>query len=141
MATNSKKVFIEADIFYAFVNRAHTRHPQAGAFFRYFAQEKFQIFTSYPVIEETYKEIYEKISPSLAKDFIRGLSLSSVNILYPSESEHKAALKALINYQSTELTLREAQTAVLSNRNFIPQICTFSYLHPLFGITTFNLPL
>lgn len=141
MAIVSKKVFIESDIFYAFVNRAHTRHPQAGAYFRYFAQEKFQVFTSYPAIEEIYREIYEKISPSLAKDFVRGMSLSSVNILYPNESDHKAAIKTLINYQNTELTLRESQTAVLSNRNFISQICTFKYIHPLFGITTFNLPL
>lgn len=141
MATVSKKVFIESDIFYAFVNRAHSRYPQAGAFFRYFAQERFQIFTSYPVIEESYREIYEKISPSLAKDFARGVSLSAVNMLYPSESDHKAAIKALINYQNTELTLRESQSAVLANRNYISQVCTFKYLHPLFGITTFNLPL
>lgn len=141
MAQVSKKVFIESDIFYAFVNRAHARYPQSTAFFRYFAQEKFQIFTSYPVIEESYKEIYEKISPSLAKDFARGVSLSAVNMLYPSDSDHKAALKALINYQNTELTLRESQSAVLANRNMISQVCTFRYLHPLFGITTFNLPL
>lgn len=141
MAIQSKKVFIESDVFYAFVNRAHTRYPQAGAYFRYFAQEKFQIFTSYPVAEDVYREIYEKISPSLAKDFVRGLSLSSINVLYPAESDHKAAIKTLINYQSTELTLRESQTAVLSNRNYISQICTFKYLHPLYGITAFNLPL
>jgi hypothetical protein len=141
MAIVSKKVFVESDVFYAFVNRAHTRYPQAGAYFRYFAQEKFQIFTSYPAVEETYREIYEKISPSLAKDFARGISLSSINMLYPNESDLKAAIKTLINYQSTELTLRESQTAVLSNRNYISQICTFSYLHPLYGITAFNLPI
>lgn len=140
MAIQSKKVFIESDVFYAFVNRADSKFPQAAAFFRYFAQEKYQVFTSYPVIEEVYKEIYEKISPSLAKDFLRGLSLSSINILYPGESELKATLKTLINYQSTELTLRDSQTAVLANRNYVSQICTFSYLHPLFGITGFSLP-
>lgn len=137
----SHKVFIESDIFYAFVNRADTKHPQAGAYFRYFAQEKYQAFTSYPVIDEVYEQIYEKISPSLAKDFLRGVSLSSINILYPSESDLKAALKTLINYQNTELTFKDSQTAVLSNRNSINQICTFKYLHPLFGLTNFNLPL
>lgn len=141
MAIISKKVFIESDIFYSFVNRADSRYPQASAYFRYFAQEKFQIFTSYPAIEESYTEIYEKISPSLAKDFLRGMSLSSVNILFPTESDFKAALKSLINYQNTELTFRESQTAVLSNRNYISQICTFRYVHPLFGIGVFNLPL
>lgn len=136
----SHKVFIESDVFYAFVNRAHAKYPQASAYFRYFAQEKYQVFTSYPVIEEVYREIYEKISPSLAKDFLRGLALSSVNILYPSESDLKAALKTLINYQNTELTFKDSQTAVLANRNYVNQICTFEYLHPLYGLSAFNLP-
>ena len=141
MATQSKKVFLESDIFYAFINRADECYPQSGAFFRYFAEQKFQVFTSYPVQEEVYRHIYERISPSLAKDFLRGMSLSSVNILYPTESDAKAALKSLINYQNTELTFREAQTAVLSNRNYISQICTFRYVHPLFGLNAFNLPI
>jgi predicted nucleic acid-binding protein len=140
MATQSKKVFIEADVWYSFVNRADEKHMQAAAFFRFFAQEKYQTFTSYPVIEEVYSNIYKNISPSLAKDFLRGLSLSSVNILYPNEADLKAALKTLINYQNTELTLKESQTAALAYRNFISQICTFSYLHPLFGQTAFTLP-
>ena len=141
MAIQSKKVFVESDIFYSFINRADRHYPQAGAYFRYFAESKFQVFTSYPVQEEVYQEIYERISPSLAKDFLRGLTLSSVNILYPTQSDAKAALKSLINYQSSELTFREAQTAVLSNRNYISQICTFRYVHPLFGLNAFNLPI
>src|SRR4051812_35433145 len=127
MATQSKKVFIESDVFYAFVNRAHEKHNQAAAYFRYFAQEKYQIFTSYAVLEETYDQIYEKISPSLAKDFLRGLTLSSINVLYPTESDLKAALKALIGYTNTDLTFKDAQSAVLANRNHVSQICTFGY--------------
>lgn len=141
MAIASKKVFVETDIFYSFINRADEKYPQSSAYFRYFAEQKFQVFTSYPVLEDVYTQIYEKISPSLAKDFLRGLSLSSVNILYPTESDSKAALKSLINYENTELKFREAQTAVLSNRNSISQVCTFKYVHPLFGIVAFNLPI
>lgn len=141
MANLSKKVFIESSVFYAFINRADPKHPQAAAYFRYFAEAKYQVFTSYTVIGEVYRDIYEKISPSLAKDFLRGLSLSNVNILYPTESDLKAALKTLINYRNTELTFRDSQSAVLSNRNSIGQICTFGYMHPLFGLSAFFLPL
>jgi len=123
-----------------FVNRADPRHREAAAYFRYFASENFQVFTSYTVIEETSTLIYDKISPSLAKDFLRGVSLSNLNILYPNESDLKAALKTLINYQNTELTFRDAQTSVLANRNNISQIATYEYLHPLYGLTAFNLP-
>jgi len=120
MALKSKKVFLEKDVLYAFINRADPRHQEAAAYFRYFAGEKFQVFTSYTVIEE--------------------VSLSNLNILYPNESDLKASLKTLINYQSTELTFREAQTSVLANRNNIQQIATFGYLHQLFGLSAFNLP-
>ena len=141
MANTSKKVFVSSSVLYAFVDRAHPQHPQAAAFFRYFAQEKYHVYTSFLEIEESYKQIYSKISPSLAKDFLRGILLSSINILYPSESDTKSALKTLINYRNTELDFKESQMAVLANRNAIPQICTFDYLHPLFGLGSFYLPI
>lgn len=141
MEKKSKKIFVSNDVLYAFVDRAHTKHPQAAAYFRYFAQEKYQVFTSYLHVLNTYREIYTKISPSLARDFLRALSLSSINILYPMESDMKAALKTLINYQSSELSFDQSQLAVLANRNTIPQVCTFEYVHPLFGLSAFYLPI
>jgi predicted nucleic acid-binding protein len=138
----SKKVFVRGDVFYAFVDRAHAQHPQAAAFFRYFAQEKYHVYSSYLDIEEAYRAIYIKISPSLARDFLKGMMLSSINILYPNESDTKSALKTLAsNTTSSDLTFRESQDAVLANRNNIPQICTFEYLHPLFGLQPFYLPI
>ena len=141
MAITSKKVYISSDTFTAFIDRAHPKHSQAAAFFRYFGQEKYLIFTSILNIEESYRQIYEKISPSLAKDFLRALTLSNINILFPTESDFKAALKTLINFRTTELSFKDAQSAVLADRNGISQIATFNYLHPLFGITAFYLPI
>ena len=141
MTNLSKKVFVTSSVMYAFVNRAASQHSQAAAYFRYFAQEKYQIFTSYLDIEYAYRQIYIKISPSLARDFLRGLILSSIYILYPTESDTKSALKALVNYRNTELDFKASQMAVLANRNNIPNICSFDYLHPLFGLTTFYLPI
>lgn len=141
MAITSKKVFLSENVIYAFIDRAHAQYPQAAAYFRYFAQEKYYVYTGYIQIIDAYKEIYEKISPSLAKDFLKAIMLGSVNIIYPTENDIKAALKTLINYKTTELTLRESQMAVLANRYSIPQICTLEYLHPLFGLNTFYLPI
>ena len=101
MEKKSKKIFVSTDVLYAFVDRAHAKYPQAAAYFRYFAQEKYQVFTSYLHVLNTYKEIYSKISPSLARDFLRAFTLSSVNVLYPTESDMKAALKTLINYRNS----------------------------------------
>lgn len=141
MALQSKKVFVTSNVLFAFVDRANSHHTKAVAYFRYFAQEKYQVFTDYLNTEDSYRQIYTKISPTLARDFLRGVMLSSINITYPTSSDVAAALKTLINYRNNELTFKEAHTAVLSNRNSIPNICTFEYLHPLFGITPFYLPI
>lgn len=132
---------VSSDVLYAFVDRAHPKFPQATAYFRYFSEQKYQVYTTYSLVMEAYELIFEKISPSLARDFLRGITLSSINIIYPTESDAKIALKTLINYNSTELTFVQAQMSVVCNKQNISQVCTFEYLHPLFGLSSFYLPI
>ena len=136
----SKKVFIASDGFVAFVDRAHPKHLHAGAFFRYFAQNQFQIYTTIVAIDETYNELYKTISPSVAKDFLRAIQLSSINILYPEDSDLKRSIKIITTTPSVELTFSKALMAIICNKRNIPQICTFSYSPTLFGLQTFYLP-
>lgn len=137
----SKKVFLAPSAFLAFIDRAHPMHEQATAFFRYFAQEGYQLYTDYPTILESYKVIYTTISPSLARDYLRTMSISAMNIIYPEDADAKGSLKALNTYQSTDLTYNNALMSVLAYKRNIQQICTFEYLHPLFGLMTFYLPI
>jgi hypothetical protein len=83
----SKKVYIASDGFVAFIDRAHPRHIQAAAFFRYFAQENYQLYTTIVSMNDVYINLYRTISPSLAKDFLRAMYVSSVNIIYPEEPD------------------------------------------------------
>ena len=92
-------------------------------------------------LNETNKIIYEKMSPSLAKDFLRIISLSDINIISPEGSEIKATFKTIANYNSIDLKLSEAVMAVVASKRNIVTICTFDYLHPLFGLNTFFLPI
>lgn len=141
MAITSKKVFLEPSVFFAFIDRAHPKHDHANAYFRFFAEEQYQIYTDLGTIVDTYNLIYKDISPSLGKDFLRTISLSNLNIIYPDETDHKAALKALITYASPDLTFHKSLIAVLANKRGIMQICTFDYLHQLFGLSLFYLPI
>lgn len=137
----SKKVYIATDGFVAFIDRAHPKHLHAVAFFRYFAQERYQLFTTIVTINEVYMQLYNSISPSLAKDLMRALSLSAINIIYPETPDMKNALKTLLNNTTAELTFSKALMAVMCNRRSIPQIYTFEYLHSLFGLQLFYLPI
>jgi len=137
----SKKVYIAPSGFYAFIDRSHPKHEHASAYFRYFGQEEYSLYTDSIGLNEIYDQIYKEISPSLGKDFMRTVFLGDINILYPEESDIKAALKTLTTYQSAELTFSQALMAVLANKRGISQIFTFDYLHPLFGQNVFYLPI
>jgi predicted nucleic acid-binding protein len=141
MGTLSKKVYLASSSFLAFIDRAHPQHAQAQAFFRYFAQEQYALFTDSLTIYEAHQKIYVQISPGLSRDFLRTIFFSNINILYPQEAEMKAALKILLSYSSVDLTLEKALMAILASRQEISHICTFDPLHNLFGLTTFYLPI
>lgn len=141
MGTLSKKVFLASSSFLAFIDRAHPQHTQAEAFFRYFAQENYTLFTDSLTIYEAHQKIYVHISPALSRDFLRTIFFSNINILYPQEADIKVAVKILLGYPSTDLTLEKALMGILASRKEISQICTFDYLNNLFGLTTFYLPI
>ena len=136
----SKKVYIAPDGFIAFIDRAHSKHVQAAAFFRFFAQEQYHLYSNIISINETYMVLYNTVSPSLARDFLKALSFSSINILYPEPADMKAAIKILENSTSVELTFSKALMAVVCNKKSVPQIMTYDFLHALYGLQLFYLP-
>lgn len=139
--TNSKKVYLDASTFVAFIDRAHIKYDQATAYFRYFGIEEYQLFSDPITLMDAYNRLYNDISPSLAKDFMRVMALSQVNMVYPEDSDMKAALKAIVNFKTTDLTFPKALLSVLANRRGVPQICSFEYMPTLFGLQMFYLPM
>ncbi|SRR5581483_1793278 len=135
------KVFVAKSAFLAFIDRANPKHTQAVAYFNYLASEKYQLYTGYNTILETYKIVSDDISQALARDFLRAINLGAINVIFPTEADLKAAIKALTSSNSRDLTLNDAQMEVLAYRNNIQQIFTFNYLPSLFGLTPFSLPI
>src|SRR2546428_486531 len=119
---SSRKVYISASAFLAFVDRAHPKHQQAVAYFHYFGQNQYQLYTGFINISEAYREIGERISFSLAKDFLKAINYGNINILYPEETDMRAIFKAITNYSSS-LTFKEASMSVMANKKGISQIC------------------
>lgn len=137
----SKKVYIAPDCFVAFIDRAHPKHVHVSAFFRYFAQEHYQLYTTFVSLNDAYNDLYTTISPSVGKDFLRAMYMSSVNILYPEAPDIKAAIKVVATSNSIELTFSKALMSVICNKRSVSQICTFEYLHSLYGLQVFYLPI
>lgn len=137
----NKKVLVGPDVFVAFIDRANPRHLHAGAFFRYFAQERYNLFTTALIINNVYQTLSTNISQAVAKDFIKALTLGSINILPLDESDIKLTFKTLLSPSGTEASFGETLMQAMASRRNITQICTFSYLHPLFRLSTFYLPI
>lgn len=137
----SKKVFIATDGFVAFIDRAHPKHIHAAAQFRYFAQNSYQVYTTILALNDAYQTFYNTISPSVARDFLRAVELSSLNLLYPEESDIKRSLRAIATTQSADITFSTVLAATICNKKSIPQVCTFSYFPSLFGLQVFYLPI
>ncbi len=138
--TTSKKVLLTPSVMFAFVDRNHPKHNQASAYFRYFAQQQFQLFTSLSSAVRTYNDIRKHMSYSIAKDFIRGLFTGNIQILYPDEAATRATLKLLLSDTRYENNFEQALINVLADRHQIPQICSFEYSRFYFGINLFTLP-
>lgn len=134
------KVFIAPDAFVAFIDRTHQNHLHATAFFRYFAQEHYYLYTTLIAITASYMHMYQHMSPALANDFLRALSLSSITIIYAEEADWKLALKVLVSQHATEIHFPESYMSAVAYRRSINTICTFEYVHPLFNLSAFYLP-
>jgi predicted nucleic acid-binding protein len=139
--TQSKKVLLAPDILFAFIDRAHPKHEHASAYLRFFAQEEYTLFITLPSIITVYEQMYKDMSMSLAKDLIRTMSISDVNLIYPDDNDMKGTVKVLANTQTNEMTFPKALLLVCADRRKIPQLCTLEYINPLFGISLFALPI
>src|SRR3989344_6409681 len=115
----SKKVILAPDVIYAYIDRGSDNHQQSVAFFRYFSEQNYRVFIDTLCLNEVYDDIYKKMSQDLAKDFLKIINLSDMNLIYPDEGEIKAAIKALINYRTLDLTFSQAVMAVVANRRNI----------------------
>lgn len=138
--TTSKKVLITPQVMFAFVDRNHPKHSQASAFFRYFAQQQFQVFVSISSVVRTYNDIRKHMSYSIAKDFLRAMFTGNIQILYHDEALSRATLKLLLSDTRYENNFDQALINVLADHHQIPQICSFEYSRFYFGINLFTLP-
>ncbi len=136
----SRKVLVTPSVFFAYVDRNHPRHSEASAFFRYFAQEKFHVYTTSFSVSKTYDQIKKHMSFSIAKDFLRVIYTGNIELIYPDETLTKAALKLILTNTGQDLGIDHALLNVIADRRQISQIASFEYNSYYFGINAFALP-
>lgn len=139
--TNSKRVLLTSGVLFAFIDRNHPKHNQASAYFRFFAQEKYNLYVTLSSVVKTYNDLRKHMSYAIAKDFVRAMFVGNIEILYPDEASTKTALKLILSETQRDFNnFDHALINVLADRNQIPQICSFEFSRFFFGISLFNLP-
>ena len=141
MTQNDKKVIISNQVFFAFIDRSHQNHGQAVAFFRYFTEEQFELYTVLFSVAATYQDLQDHIGLSIARNWLKSIFLGNIQIAYPDEATIKAAIKLITSTYNYNITIDQAVMNVVADKKGIPFIATFEFFPFFFGIKPFTLPL
>lgn len=134
------KVFVCHSLFFAFIDRAHPKHAIAEAYFRFFAEREYRVYTDSNTILICYNNLRKHMSVTVAKEFLRAVLWGQIEIIHASEPEERDALKMLSNNTDGTLTYQNCLLSVLSYRRNINEIATLDPFQPAFGQTIFTLP-
>lgn len=139
MALQSKKIFIDASVLIAFIDRADSNHPKAVKAMETLAQNKYHLYTSPQVIQDVYSAVSREIGVSVALDFLQATLQSAIEVIYPQKVDFITANRMIRSNRERQLALKETLNATLMQRRGVIQILTFTYWHNLFGTYLSNL--
>jgi predicted nucleic acid-binding protein len=138
--THSKKVLLAPSAFFSFIDRNHPKHSTSRAYFRYFANEGYRLFTTANTVTITYNQLQKHMSYSIAKTFLRTIYLGDVDIIYPDEAMTKSALRLIFSNTGGAIGFEQALINAVADRLQIPLIVSFEYSTNYFGVSAFTLP-
>lgn len=137
----TRKIFIDSSILFAFIDRSDKKHPQAVKAMESLAEQGFHLFTSSQNIYDTYNVLQREVGNSVAIDFLEASLQSGIEILFPQKADIISAFRVLKSNREQQIAFREALNATLMEKRNITNILTFSYWHNLFGTRTSHLAL
>lgn len=139
MAGQSKKIFVDSSVLISFVDRADSNHLKAVKAIESIASLKFQAYTSYQNISESYTALSRETGSSVALDFLKAILQSDMEILFPQKADLISVHRMLQANRDRQINLKEVLNATLMQKRGIASILTFTYWHNLFGSYIINL--
>jgi predicted nucleic acid-binding protein len=139
MANLSHKIFIDATVLFAFIDRTHPNHQKAIKAFESFARSGFQLYTSSLAMIDTYSVVSREVGYAVALEFLETMLQSEIEILFPQKGDFTSAWRILKSNRGLQINLKEALNATLMQKRDIPQILIFTYWHNLFGTKAINI--
>lgn len=139
MATSSKRIFIEASMFLAFIDRVNLNHAKASKIFEVLGRDKYQVFTSGIVLIQTFNALEQDLGETLARDFLQAILETKIQILYTNDPDLLAAFRYLKANPGRQISLSSIINANLIQRHNINSILTFDFWPNVMGIVVSDL--
>jgi len=134
----SRKIYIDASVFYAFTDRADPNHQQAVKTMETLALQGVSLYTSPQTMHDAYTAINNQLGSALGFDFLQSLFESSVEILCPQKADLISAFRLLRTNREKRIGFKEALRAVLMQKKGISLIFTFTFWHNLLGTESYS---
>lgn len=136
---SSKKIFIEASVFPAFIDRVNPNHAKASKIFEVLGRNKYQVFTSGMVVIQTFNALERDLGETLARDFLKAMLETNIQILYTNEPDLLAAFRYLKANPGRQISLSSIINANLIQRHGINSVLTFDFWPNIMGIVVSDL--
>lgn len=139
MNQQSKKVFIESSFFVSFIDRTDFNHLKTTAVFEYLGKNEFQLYTSLQVVTSAFGFIEKNLSVSIAREFLKVMLETDIQIIYPYHPEVNSTYKFIISNPQHKSSVSEILNSALMDRNNIKYVLTHDFWHNSFGTSVSSL--
>jgi len=133
-----KKIFVDSSFWYALASRDDANHIKAAAFARQLQAGGALLFTSEPVLAETQRLLMHRYGIEAGRRFLHQIFVQIergfTRLLSASTDDLRRAVAIMDGLPDQDISLTDACSAVLMQRERIPYIAAFDRHFLLLGL-------
>lgn len=127
------EVFLEKSFFEALFASKNPNHTRAQGIMEKIIEDRYQVYTSYLVIIETFYSLKKQLNEKKALNFMKAILESQICILFPTKADLNLAYRYMGMNQNKNIDYLEAIVSVMMYKNKIQEVATFNKWNNLLG--------
>lgn len=132
-----RKIFIDASVIYAFIDRADPNHLQISKVIEQLSLQGVSLFTAFHSVQDAYAAINRQMGTTVGSEFLQVMTESSIEILYPQKNDFNAAVKLIKLNRNRPFSFKEAISAILMQKKGVGRILTLNVWQNLLGTESY----
>ena len=127
------EIFLEKSFFEALLISKNLNHNRASQIMEKIISDKYQVYTSYLVIIETFYALKKQLNEKKALNFMKAILESQICILFPTKADLNLAYRYMDMNQEKNVDYLEAIVSVMMYKKNILKVATFNKWNNLLG--------